>query len=211
MLGSRKGAAAAPLLYRQVAFVTPGHAGALGGGAALALALGALLCCVLLGLALAVRRRRKQLGSLSLLDRDEAAVDMYHLGSGGQLEPAGPLVASPLFGGMAAAEEGTAPLAPYARAHEPTRAEEGLGAMLAASLDIHPRELEAGRGAPGGDEGAAGPAPSHRPLAASMDSDSDAGASGPSDDEGDGDPLSAASACAEDALMDSAAHGRSDQ
>lgn len=203
MLASRKGTGE-PLLYRPVAFSTLSASAALGGGAIAAIVLGSLLGCVLVSLALIIVRRRKQLASLTLLNRDEA-VDMYHLGNGGQLETIGPLVASPLFGGMAAAEEGAAPLAPYEPRYEPTGGEAGLGDMLAASLSIHHAEPELAHGGEvaGGDvveRHDPGPAPSHRPLGVSMDSDSDEGGS---DDGGSGDRDGSM-------LMDSG-QGRSDE
>jgi len=169
----------APLLYQPVAFSTLDASGQLGGGAIAAIVLGLLLSCVLASLALAILRRRKQLASLSLLSDDEA-VGMHQLAA--QLEPVGPLVASPLYFGQPR-DEGAAPLAPYA----PNYAHGGgFGDALAASLDalnssplagpalgrevfLPPAEIEPA------------PAESHQ-LSAAMDSDDDEPESGDDDE-----------------------------
>lgn len=192
VLATRKGTGM-PLLFRPLSFATPAHA-ALGGGVIAAIVLGALLGGVLLCLALVIARRRKQLASLSLLRRDEA-VDMYHLGDGGQLQSIGPLVASPLFGGAASANGGgAAPLAPYPGHYEPSRGEEGIGDMLAASLDLPVHSIEPApelesRAALASDASAptSGHAASHRPAAATAAMDSESESDGGDEEQGGND------------------------
>jgi hypothetical protein len=191
VVASRKGVSGDPLLFKPIAFSTPSAAERLGGGALAAIVLGSLLGCVLGSLALLIIRRRKQLAHLSLLRRDEA-VDMHQFGEG-QLEPIGPLVASPLFSTNPAAEDGgsadgTAPLAPFAPNYGSA---EGIGDAIAASIGRQHKpvdplvvavELELA------DDERGGHAPSHRaPMAVAMESESeDASESGLDAGGGDG-------------------------